>query len=114
MQNILPATIYLRGGDINIHMYLLIFFKKRNKPRDSPVAQWLSLHAPHQWPRVCGFRSRAHTYTLLIKPCSHDVPHTKQRKTGTDVSSGPIFLTKKKLNKPKFLTVPYRGREGRG
>ena len=35
----------------------------------------------------------------LIKPCCGSVPHTKQRKIGTDVSSGPIFLTKKKKEK---------------
>ena len=36
------------------------------------------------------------TYAPLIKPCCDGVPHTKWRKIGTDVSSGPIFLTKKK------------------
>ena len=28
-------------------------------------------------------------------------PHTKQRKTGTDVSSGPIFLRKNKQKKER-------------
>ena len=34
--------------------------------------------------------------TLLIKPSCGGILYTKQRKSGTDVSSGPIFLTKKK------------------
>ena len=41
------------------------------------------------------------TYILLIKPCCGGVPYTKERKIGTDVSSGPIFLTKKKKKKKK-------------
>ena len=32
----------------------------------------------------------------LIKPCCGGVPRTKQRKIGPDVTSGTIFLTKKK------------------
>ena len=60
-----------------------------------PVAWWLSWHTPLWRPGVCRFRSQAQTYTPLIKPCCAGVPHTKQRKIGADVSSGPIFLTKK-------------------
>ena len=33
--------------------------------------------------------------TPLIKLCCGGDPHTKQRKTGTDVSSGPLFLKQK-------------------
>ena len=32
----------------------------------------------------------------VCQPCCGSIPHTKQRKIGTDVSSGPIFLKKKK------------------
>ena len=65
----------------------------------SPVAWWWSLHPLLQQPRVCWFRSQARIYTLLIKPCCGGIPHTKKRKIGTDVSSGPIFLTKIKKQK---------------
>ena len=57
------------------------------------VAQWLSWHAQLQQPGVHRFGSWAWTYAPLIKPCSGGVPHTKQRKMGTDFSSGTIFLT---------------------
>ena len=49
--------------------------------------------------------------TPLIKPCCGSNPHTKQRKIGTDVSSGPISLIKKKKrihltpNKVQVLTI---------
>ena len=40
--------------------------------------------------------------TLLVNPCCGGIPPTKQRKFGTDVSLGTIFLTKKKnKQKPK-------------
>ena len=45
--------------------------------------------------QVHGAESQVRTYMLLIKPCCGSIPHTKQRKTGTDVSSGTLFLTKK-------------------
>ena len=48
------------------------------------VALRLSLHAPLQWPGVCGFGSQAQTYTLCC------IPH-KIEEISTDVSSGPIF-----------------------
>ena len=60
------------------------------------VAQWLSRHAPLRQPGLHKFRSWAQTCALFIKPCCGIVPHTKQRTMGTDVSSGPIFLSKKK------------------
>ena len=55
--------------------------------------QWLNSHALLWWPRVCRFRSRTQTSTQLIKLCCGSVSHIKWRKIGTDVSSGPIFLT---------------------
>lgn len=48
-----------------------------------------SSRAPLRQPRVRGFGSWARTYAPLI------IPHTKQRKTGTDRSSGTIFLKQK-------------------
>ena len=50
------------------------------------------------------FRSQAQTYTPLIQPCCGSIPHTKQRATGTDVSSGPIFLTK---TRKKLFLIKY-------
>ena len=63
------------------------------------MAEWLSSHALLQQPGVNWFGSWAQTYTPLIKPCCGGVPHTKQRKAGTDVGSGPLFLTKTKKKK---------------
>ena len=54
----------------------------------------LSLHAPLQQPGGHGFGSQAGTYIPLSKSCGGSIPHTKQRKTGTNVSTGPIFLTR--------------------
>ena len=68
---------------------------KKKSRGASPMVEWLSLRAPHQQPRVHRFGSRAWTYTLLIKPCCGGIPYTKYRKIGTDVSSVPIFFTKK-------------------
>ena len=42
------------------------------------------------------FGSWMHTYATH-QPFRGGIPHTKQRKTGTDVSSGQIILTKKKI-----------------
>ena len=65
----------------------------------------ISLCALFQWPRVHGFGSQAWTYTPLLKPCCGVILHTKQRKIGTDVSSRPIFLTKKNNNNFLFACV---------
>ena len=57
-------------------------------------------HAPIQQPEpqqpgVRWFGSQLQTYTPLIKPCcGRDPTYKKQRKIGTDVSSGSVFLTK--------------------
>ena len=45
------------------------------------------------------------TYTPLIKPCCGGIPHTKQRKISTDVSSGPIFLTKQNKSKSVIKNI---------
>uniref|UniRef100_A0A8C4KTY7 Transmembrane protein 131 n=1 Tax=Equus asinus asinus TaxID=83772 RepID=A0A8C4KTY7_EQUAS len=46
-------------------------------------------------------------YTPLIKPGCGSMAYAKQRKIGTDVSSRPIFLTKKKKKK-KFLMTKLK------
>ena len=71
------------------------------------MAQWLSSCALLQQPEVCRFGSQVQTYVPLIKPCCGGVPHMEQRKMGTDVSSGPIFLTKNK-KKREIWTQRHR------
>ena len=77
---------------------LSVFTKKSVNYGAGPVVQWISLCAPLWQPGVHGFGSQAWTYTLLIKSCCGGIPHSTQRKMGTDVSSGAIFLTKKNMN----------------
>ena len=60
------------------------------------VAEWLSLHTLLHWPGVCWFGSRAWTYALLSSHTVAGIPHIKWRKMGTDGSSGPIFVSKKR------------------
>ena len=45
-------------------------------------------------PGVRRFGSWAQTYALLMKSCCGRYPTYKVEKIGTDVSSGPIFLSK--------------------
>ena len=47
-------------------------------------------------PGVHWFRSRAQTYTLLIKPCCDRHSTDKVEEDGVDISSGPTFLSKKR------------------
>ena len=60
-----------------------------------PGAQWLSSCTLLQWPGDHRFESWVQTYRPLIKPGCGDIPHIKQRKTATDVSSAAIFLKQK-------------------
>ena len=53
--------------------------------------------------RVCRLGSQGQTYTLLVKPCCGSIPHTKLRKTGTDVSSATIFLKQKEEDWQQML-----------
>ena len=59
-----------------------------------PVAQQLSSHATLWWPRVPRFRLPARTHAPLIKP--HSGSHPTYRGRWADVSSGSIFLSKKR------------------
>ena len=64
-------------------------------------------------PGVRRFGSTAQTYTLLVMSCCGGIPHTKCREIGTDVSSGPVFLTKnKQTNKipPKCIQVKIKNK----
>ena len=60
------------------------------------VAQWLSLHALLRRPRICHYRSRVWNCDRLSSHAVAGVWHIKQRKMDTDISSGPVFLSKKK------------------
>ena len=48
-----------------------------------------------QWPGFMGSDLR-HGPTPPVKPCYGGNPHTKQSKTGTDITLGLIFLGQKK------------------
>ena len=62
----------------------------------SPVAQRLSAHVPLGWPGVHQFRSRVQTWHGLAIHAVVGVPHRKERKMDMDVSSGLVFLSKKR------------------
>ena len=60
------------------------------------MAQQLSAHVPLQRPGVRWFGSRVRTWHRLASHAVVGVPHIKERKVGMDVSSGPVFLSKKR------------------
>ena len=60
------------------------------------MAQQLSAHIPLQRPGVHRFGSWVWTWHRLASHAVVGVPHIKERKMGTDVSSGPVFLSKKR------------------
>ena len=61
-----------------------------------PVAQRLSAHVLLQRPRVRWFGSWVQTWHRLASHAVVGIPNIKQRKMGTDVSSGPVFLSEKR------------------
>ena len=67
------------------------------------VAQRLSVHVLLQWPRVCQFGSWVQTWHCLASHAVSGIPHIKQRKMGMDVSSGPVFLSKKEKDWRQML-----------
>ena len=62
----------------------------------APVVQRLSAHILLQWPGVRRFGSQVQPWHCLASHAVVGVLHIKWRKMGTDVSSGPDFLSKKK------------------
>ena len=62
------------------------------------MEQRLSAHVPLLQPRVRRFGSRVQTWQCLASHAVVGIPYRKWRKIGTDVSSGPIFLSKKEEN----------------
>ena len=101
LKNKQNKSIYCLGP----HISVVKTFLKAEKGAGLTV-QWLGSCTPLWWPRVCRFRSWARTYTLLVKPCCGSVPPTKQRKIGTGVCSGPIFLAK--INKYKHRNDKHK------
>ena len=63
-----------------------------------PVAQQLSSHVLLWQPGVHQFRSRVQTWHRMASHAVAGIPHIKERKMGMDVSSGPVFLSKKRRN----------------
>ena len=62
----------------------------------SPVAQRLRVYVLLWRPGIHRFGSRVQTWHLLSSHAVVGVPHIKERKMGTDVSSGSGFLSKKR------------------
>ena len=61
------------------------------------MAQRLSVHILLWWPGVHRFGCQVGTWHCLASHAVVGIPHIKQRKMGTDVSSGPVFLSKEKM-----------------
>ena len=59
------------------------------------MIQWLSAHILLQWPGVCRFGSWVWTWHCLASRVVVGIPHIKRRKIGMNVSSGPVFLSKR-------------------
>ena len=70
------------------------YSKKLKKMGDSPVA--LSFCTQLWQPGVHWYGSWVGTCTPLLAHAVAGIPHIKQRKIGSDVSSGPVFLSKKR------------------
>ena len=64
--------------------------------RGQPSGAAVKFQLPLWRPRFHQFRSRERTLHHLASHAVAGVPHIKQRKMDTDVSSGPVFLSKKR------------------
>ena len=69
--------------------------KSTDQGRPSGAADRFS-HSASRRPGVHRFGSWVQTCHCFARHAVVGVPHIKQRKTGTDVSSGPSFLSKKR------------------
>ena len=65
-------------------------------PGAGVVAQLLSSHVPLRWQRVRRLGSQVWTWHQLTSHAVVAMPQIKQRKMGMDVSSGPVFLSKRR------------------
>ena len=78
-------------------MYIKMFLvhSKSVNLRAGPVAQWLSSHVPLLGrPGFAGLDPGCGQWHRLAHHAVVGIPHIKKRKMGTDVSSGPGFLSK--------------------
>ena len=75
---------------------VMIFKTKEDCPGAGPLAQWLSAHIILRRPGVRWFGSQVWTWHRLASHAVAGVPHITQRKMGTDVSSGSVFLSKRR------------------
>ena len=92
-----------------MHAFFYVLNKQTIK-RYYILQTWLKIEDTWGWPSgtvvkfahstsaagVHRFGSRVQTWHCLSSNAVVGIPHTKQRKMGTDVSSGPIFLSKKR------------------
>ena len=76
-------------------------------PWAGPVAQRLSVQVPLQRPGVHWFGSQVWTWHGLTSHAVVGVPHVKQRKMGTDVSSGLFFLKKRRKKERNHLSYQW-------
>ena len=79
---------------------------KNDFQEGQPCGEQLSLRTLLQLPRVRWFRSWAWTQDYLSSLAVAGIPHKKQRKTDTDISSVTIFLTRKK-DGPLSIVVKF-------
>ena len=70
--------------------------KKKDILGAGPMVQWVSSHVPASAAWGLPVRFRVRTWHHLTSHAVGGVPHIKQRKMGTEVSSGPVFLSKKR------------------
>ena len=78
----------LLGLMVGPHLACKVDSKSNRKPlKGWPGCVVVKFTHSLQWPRVCRFRSWVQTHKPLIKPCCGGIPHTTQRKIGTDVSN---------------------------
>ena len=96
-----PKFIYIKIlSSIDYRKFVTYYCKvvqlQNSSSGASLVAQQLSSHVPPWRPGVHRFRSRVQTRHCLASHAAVGAPHIKWRKMGTDVSSGPVFLSKKR------------------
>ena len=70
-----------------LQLWALFLYLKLTFTGAGPMAEWLKFCTLHVAAWVHRFGSWMWTYSTH-QPCCRDIPYTKWRKTGTDVSSG--------------------------
>ena len=83
-------------SDFSLHKNPWKSLLKIQIPGASLVAQGLMAHILLWGPEVRWFGSRVQTWHCWASHAMVGVPHIKERKMDMDVSSGPVFLSKKR------------------